>query len=256
MNNNFEPCVEMQSSRNGVEFPEYSLIPDDFWPEEATDNRSSGKYPYWRDTPWKDVDYNEENKKLVDDAVEQFKKAYPDYVGDVLESDLFWGKFGTYSALVEESIKRRDYVLETDYKSWVEAKQHLKNFDVYIRFNIISGLMELPEVYFNLKYSDSYSCEVDYDDYAQHEIEKVFSKYEQKKSTSNEKKADSPDSDELFRQWREYGRKEWNDKQVQMIREGHGKYILKCQGRDVRGTRKSVEKKDGEYVIHDNHHYD
>ena len=227
MSNNFEPCAEMQSSRNGVEFPEYSLIPDNFWPKESTDNRSSGKYPYWRDTPWKDADYNEENKKLIVDAVEQFKKTYPDYVGDVLESDLFWGEFGTYSMLVEESIKRRDYVLETDYKSWVEVKKHLKNFDVYIRFNIFSGLMELPEVYFNLKYSDSYSCKVDYDDYAQQEIEKVWSKH---------------------------GYKEWNDKQVQMIREGHGKYILKYQGRDVRGTRKSVEKRNGEYVIHDNHY--
>ena len=44
-------------------------------------------------------------------------------------------------------------------------------------------------------------------------------------------------------------------KQVQMIREGHGKYILKYQGRDVRGTRMSVKKKDGEYIIHDNHQY-
>ena len=45
MSNNSEPCVEMQASRNELEFPEYSLIPDDFWPEEASDNRSSGKYP-------------------------------------------------------------------------------------------------------------------------------------------------------------------------------------------------------------------
>ena len=51
-----------------------------------------------------------------------------------------------------------------------------------------------------------------------------------------------------------HGYKEWNDKQVQMIREGHGKYILKYQGRDVCGTRKSVEKRNGEYVIHDNHY--
>ena len=253
MSNNFEPCAEMQSSRNGVEFPEYSLIPDNFWPKEATDNRSSGKYPYWRDTPWKDADYNEENKKLIVDAVEQFKKTYPDYVGDVLESDLFWGEFGTYSMLVEESIKRRDYVLETDYKSWVEVKKHLKNFDVYIRFNILSGLMELPEIYFNLKYSDGYSCNVEYDDYAQQEIEKVWSKYHPEKSTPGEKKPVSPYSNELLKQWREHGCKEWQDKQVQMIREGHGKYILKYQGRDVRRTRKSVEKKDGEYVIHDNH---
>ena len=254
MSNNFEPCAEMQSSRNGVEFPEYSLIPDNFWPKEATDNRSSGKYPYWRDTPWKDADYNEENKKLIVDAVEQFKKTYPDYVGDVLESDLLWGEFGTYSMLVEESIKRRDYVLETDYKSWVEVKKHLKNFDVYIRFNILSGLMELPEIYFNLKYSDGYSCNVEYDDYAQQEIEKVWSKYQPEKSTSGEKKPVSRNSDELLRQWRKHGYKEWNDKQVQMIREGHGKYILKYQGRSVCGTRKSVEKKDGEYVIHDNHY--
>ena len=249
MSNNFEPCAEMQSSRNGVEFPEYSLIPDNFWPKEATDNRSSGKYPYWRDTPWKDADYNEENKKLIIDAVEQFKKTYPDYVGDVLESDLFWGEFGTYSMLVEESIKRRDYVLETDYKSWVEVKKHLKNFDVYIRFNILSGLMELPEIYFNLKYSDGYSCNVEYDDYAQQEIEKVWSKYHPEKSTPGEKKPVSPYSNELLKQWREHGCKEWQDKQVQMIKEGHGKYILKYQGRDVRGTRMSVEKKDGEYVI-------
>ena len=255
MSNNFEPCAEMQSSRNGVEFPEYSLIPDNFWPKEATDNRSSGKYPYWRDTPWKDADYNEENKKLIVDAVEQFKKTYPDYVGDVLESDLFWGEFGTYSMLVEESIKRRDYVLETDYKSWVEVKKHLKNFDVYIRFNILSGLMELPEIYFNLKYSDGYSCNVEYDDYAQQEIEKVWSKYQPEKSTSGEKKPVSRNSDELLRQWRKHGYKEWHDKQVQMIKEGHGKYILKYQGRDVRGTRKSVEKRNGEYVIHDNHQY-
>ena len=254
MSNNFEPCAEMQSSRNGVEFPEYSLIPENFWPKEATDNRSSGKYPYWRDTPWKDADYNEENKKLIVDAVEQFKKTYPDYVGDVLESDLFWGEFGTYSMLVEESIKRRDYVLETDYKSWVEVKKHLKNFDVYIRFNILSGLMELPEIYFNLKYSDGYSCNVEYDDYAQQEIEKVWSKYHTEKSISGEKKPVSRNSDELLRQWRKHGYKEWKDKQVQMIREGHGKYILKYQGRDVRGTRKSVEKKNGEYVIHDNHY--
>ena len=39
MSNNFEPCAEMQSSRNELEFPEYSLIPDDFWPEEAYQGR-------------------------------------------------------------------------------------------------------------------------------------------------------------------------------------------------------------------------
>ena len=246
MSNNFEPCVEMQSLRKEMEFPEYSLIPDNFWPKEATDNHSSGKYPYWRDTPWKDADYNEENKKLIDDAVEQFKKVYPDYKGDVLESDLFWGSFGAYSAVVEESIKRRDYVLETDYKSWVEVKKHLKNFDVYICFNLISGLMELPEIYFNLKHSDSYSCSVDYDDYAQDEIQKVWAKYH----TDEKKRMD----DDLFNQWRDRGYAEWKDKHIQMIKEGHGKYVLKYQGRDVRGTRKSVEKKDGQYVVHDNHY--
>lgn len=245
MNNNFEPCVEMQSLRKEIEFPEYSLIPDNFWPKEATDNHSSGKYPYWRDTPWKDANCNEENKKLIDGAIEQFKKTYPDYVGDILESDLFWGEFGTYSMLVEESIKRRDYVIETDYKSWIEVKKHLKNFDVYIRFNIFSGLMELPEIYFNLKYSDSYSCEVDYDDYAQQEIEKIWAKYH-----SEEKKMD----DDLMKQWRKHGFVEWKDKHVQMIKEGHGKYILKYQGRNVCGTRKSVEKKNGNYLIHDNHY--
>lgn len=245
MNNNFEPCVEMQALKKEMEFPEYSLIPDNFWPKEATDNHSSGKYPYWRDTPWKDADYNEENKKLIDDAIEQFKKTYPDYVGDILESDLFWGEFGTYSMLIEEAIKRRDYVLETDYKSWIEVKKHLKNFDVYIHFNIFSGLMELPEIYFNLKYSDSYSCEVDYDNYAQQEIEKVWAKYH-----SEEKKMD----DDLTKQWRKHGFVEWKDKHVQMIKEGHGKYILKYQGRNVCGTRKSVEKKNGNYLIHDNHY--
>ena len=245
MSNNFEPCVEMQSLKKEMEFPEYSLIPDNFWPKEATDNHSSGKYPYWRDTPWKDADYNEENKKLIDNAIEQFKKTYPDYVGDVLKSDLFWGEFGTYSMLVEESIKRRNYVLETDYKSWIEVKKHLKNFDVYIRFNIFSGLMELPEIYFNLKYSDSYSCEVKYDDYAQQEIEKVWTKYH-----SEEKKTE----DDLMKQWRKHGFVEWKDKCVQMIKEGHGKYILKYQGRNVCGTRKSVEKKNGNYLIHDNHY--
>ena len=245
MNNNFEPCVDMQLSSNEVDFLEYLLIPDDFWPKEATDNRSSGKYPYWRDTPWKDAEYNEENKKLIDDAVEQFKKVYPDYNGDVLESDLFWGSFGAYSTVVEESIKRRDYVLETDYKPLVDIKKHLKNFDVYIRFNLFSGLMELPEIYFNLKHSDSYSCKVEYDDYAQDEIGKVWIKYH-----TEGKKSD----DDLMKQWREYGFAEWKDKQVQMIKEGHGKYILKYQGRNLRGTRKSVEKKDGEYVIYDNHY--
>lgn len=245
MNNNFEPCVEMQSLKKEMEFPEYSLIPDNFWPKEATDNHSSGKYPYWRDTPWKDADYNEENKKLIDAAIEQFKKTYPDYVGDVLESDLFWREFGTYSMLIEESIKRRDYVLETDYKSWIEVKKHLKNFDVYIRFNIFSGLMELPEIYFNLKYSDSYSCDIKYDDYAQQEIEKVWAKYH-----SEEKKMD----DDLMKQWRKHGFVEWKDKHVQMIKEGRGKYILKYQGRNVCGTRKSVEKKNGNYLIHDNHY--
>ena len=245
MSNNFEPCVEMQSSKNTVDFIEYSFIPDDFWPKEATDNRSSGEYPHWRDTPWKDADYNEENKKLIDDAVEQFKKVYPDYKGDVLEADLFWGSFGAYSAVVEESIKRRDYVLETDYKSFGDVKKHLKNFDVYIRFNLFSGLMELPEIYFNLKHSDSYSCEVDYDDYAQVEIQKVWAKYH-----TERKRRD----DDLFNQWRDHGYAEWKDKHLQMIREGHGKYILKYQGRDVRGMRKSVEKKDGEYVVHDNHY--
>lgn len=245
MNNNFEPCVEMQSLRKEMEFPEYSLIPDNFWPKEATDNHSSGKYPYWRDTPWKDANCNEENKKLIDSAIEKFKKTYPDYVGDILESDLFWGEFGTYSMLVEESIKRRDYVIETDYKSWIEVKKHLKNFDVYIRFNIFSGLMELPEIYFNLKYSDSYSCKVDYDDYAQQEIEKIWAKYH-----SEEKKMD----DDLMKQWRKHGFVEWKDKHVQMIKEGHGKYILKYHGRNVCGTRKSVEKKNGNYLIHDNHY--
>ena len=245
MNNNFEPCVEMQSLRKEMEFSEYSLIPDNFWPKEATDNHSSGKYPYWRDTPWKDANCNEENKKLIDGAIEKFKKTYPDYVGDILESDLFWGEFGTYSMLVEESIKRRDYVIETDYKSWIEVKKHLKNFDVYIRFNIFSGLMELPEIYFNLKYSDSYSCKVDYDDYAQQEIEKIWAKYH-----SEEKKMD----DDLMKQWRKHGFVEWKDKHVQMIKEGHGKYILKYQGRNVCGTRKSVEKKNGNYLIHDNHY--
>ena len=159
--------------------------------------------------------------------------------------NLFWGSFGAYSAVVEESIKRRDYVLESDYKSFGDVKKHLKNFDVYIRFNLFSGLMELPEIYFNLKHSDSYSCEVDYDDYAQVEIQKVWAKYH-----TERKRRD----DDLFNQWRDHGYAEWKDKHLQMIREGHGKYILKYQGRDVRGMRKSVEKKDGEYVIHDNHY--
>ena len=106
--------------------------------------------------------------------------------------------------------------------------------------------MELPEIYFNLKHSDSYSCEVDYDDYAQVEIQKVWAKYH----TDEKKRMD----DDLFNQWRDHGYAEWKDKHVQMIKEGHGKYILKYQGRDVRGTRKSVEKKDDQYVVHDNHY--
>jgi len=224
-----EDCCPMQAQvkntniEEELKLDEYYYMPEELWPEDATDIRREPCYLWYRHSQWKRVEaVNEENKKLMDECIDFYKKKRPE-CEDPLNDETFWLRC-VGDNIISNSIEHRDYIYENDYKNGNDFKKALKQFDVVIQ-ETLGGFVCHPFVVYDIEYRNAYEAKIKYDDYARIELDKIDAKYENN-----------------LEGWRAGGNMEWKMKRAEFIKEGHATYEVKSGGTEYRMNMRWIDR--------------
>lgn len=224
------PCCDSADvvDEEGNSLDIWDYIPEDTYPKEAT---QKGRHKYLRETGWIQIDrINESNKEVVDECLKQYRKDNPektegksDYVV-LSENDDIWDKYALYDALVLNSLRNKDYVLDYDEKT-------IRDFDVIIQ-ETIGGYVCNPIVVYDISHNASWGAGEEWDDYANEKLAEMM---------MWRRRHDNRDTS-----------KDWMALQCKLLREGHATWRLYSCGTEHRHAIRWVNRneKDERHKVH------
>ena len=247
----FERCDDTAPCCNDEQIPDvYDYLTDGMFPAEATEKDKYNKYV--RRTPWTEIEsYNKSNKKIVDDYIRYFRENFPDRAKNktdieiLSENDDIWEK-GLYDNILLNSLKNGDYVLDTYsddgyVKGGLKGKDRhdvLANFDVVIDCTLV-GYVCRPYIVFGISKQHSWMANTVDDDYAREELKKISDLSGQK-------------NDEDLHWWRTEGVYKYNEREIELYKEGHIHFEIKDIGTEYRQYIRKVDHKVEKHkVTHD-----
>ncbi|WQJ53706.1 MAG: hypothetical protein [Wendovervirus sonii] len=221
-----EPCDDTccMTKLDDLEMDEFYYMPEDLWSEDATVIRKECCYLWYRTSEWKRVEaVNESNFNVIKECVDFYKEKYPE-ISDPLSDDTFW-HMCVGDDIISNALKNRDYIYELDYANGNDFKKDLKQFDVVFQ-ETLGGFVCHPYVVYDIEYQNAYEAKIEYDDYANEELNCICGKYSKGK----------------IENWRFGGFDEYRKRRAELIKEGHATYTVKPGGTSYRMNVRWVDR--------------